>query len=237
MRDTTRRTILKGLAGAGASTAVSGFPFVNRLALGQEPIKLGVVVPITGPMALEAQEMLVATQIAVEDVNAAGGVLGRKVEMVVRDSEFKPEVAKRKATELIEVEKAPFLVGALVGFEGIAMAEVGCKSEVVVSFFHPGRLQIGPRSGIDGKGGHGQFLTPRGAAPEPHLHDAGEGGGDVELSFPSAVQDERPTGQAPAGKSVQVLQGIRPPRRAVCSLLSLPETGLVVPGPRQQRLH
>jgi hypothetical protein len=44
-------------------------------------------------------------------------------------------VAKRKATELIEVEKAPFLVGGIVGFEGIAMAEVGCKNDVVVSFF------------------------------------------------------------------------------------------------------
>ena len=42
---TTRRTILKGLAGAGAgaATAVSGFPFVNRLALGQQSLKLGVV--------------------------------------------------------------------------------------------------------------------------------------------------------------------------------------------------
>ena len=96
----TRRTILKSLAGAGAAGAVSGFPFVNRLALGQQALKLGVVVPMTGPMALEAQEMLAATQIAVEDVNADGGVMGRKVETVIRDSEFKPEVAKRKATEL-----------------------------------------------------------------------------------------------------------------------------------------
>ena len=40
-----------------------------------------------------------------------------------------------QATELIEVEKAPFLVGAIVGFEGIAMAEVGCKNDVIVSFF------------------------------------------------------------------------------------------------------
>ena len=142
MSVTTRRTILKGLVGAGAATAVSGFPFVNRLALGQQSLKLGVVVPMTGPMALEAQEMLAATQIAVEDVNADGGVMGRKVETVIRDSEFKPEVAKRKATELIEVEKAAFLVGAIVGFEGIAMAEVGCKNDVIVSFFGQNFLTI-----------------------------------------------------------------------------------------------
>jgi branched-chain amino acid transport system substrate-binding protein len=142
MSQTTRRTMLKGLAAVGAGVTVSGVPFVNRLALGQQPIKLGVVVPQTGPMALESQEMLAATQIAVEDVNADGGVMGRKVEMVVRDSEFKPEVAKRKATELIEVEKAPFLVGAIVGFEGIAMAEVGCKNDVIVSFFGQNFLTV-----------------------------------------------------------------------------------------------
>lgn len=142
MTQTTRRTILKSLAGAGAASVVSGFPFVNRLALGQQPIKLGVVVPMTGPMALEAQEMLAATQIAVEDVNAEGGIMGRSVQTVIRDSEFKPEVAKRKATELIEVEKAPFLVGAIVGFEGIAMAEVGCKNDVIVSFFGQNFLTV-----------------------------------------------------------------------------------------------
>src|SRR5262249_5605570 len=131
MNAMTRRTVLKTLAAAGAASAVSGVPFVNRLALGGQPLQLRGVVRLTGPMALEAQEMLAATQIAVDDVNADGGVLGRKVEIVVRDSEFKPEVAKRKATELIEVEKSPFVVGAIVGFEGIALSEVGCKNDVV----------------------------------------------------------------------------------------------------------
>jgi hypothetical protein len=123
---TSRRTILKTLAGAGAATAVSGFPFVNRLALGQQAIKLGVVVPMTGPMALEAQEMLAATQIAVEDVNAAGGVMGRKVETVIRDSEFKPEVAKARPSNHRGGEGPPRGHRRL---QGIAMAEVGCKND------------------------------------------------------------------------------------------------------------
>lgn len=138
----TRRTILKGFAGAGGAALATGFPFVNRLALGEQPLKLGALYPFTGPMALEAQEMQTASQIAVEDVNAAGGVLGRKVELVTRDTEFKPEVTKRKATELLDVEKAPFLVGALVGFEGIALSEVGCKNEVVVAFFGQNFLTV-----------------------------------------------------------------------------------------------
>ena len=142
MATMTRRTILKGLAGASGAVAVTGFPFVNRLARGEQPIQLGALYPFTGPMALEAQEMLAASQIAVEDVNADGGLLGRKVELVTRDTEFKPEVTKRKATELLDVEKAPFLVGALVGFEGIALSEVGCKNEVVVAFFGQNFLTV-----------------------------------------------------------------------------------------------
>ena len=55
MNQTTRRGVLKTLVGGGAAATVTGFPFVNRLALGQSPIKLGVVVPQTGPMALEAK--------------------------------------------------------------------------------------------------------------------------------------------------------------------------------------
>lgn len=138
----TRRTILKGFSAMAGAAAVTGFPFVNRLALGQAPIKLGGLYPFTGPMALEAQEMLTATQIAVDDVNAEGGVLGRKVELVSRDTEFQPAVAKRKASELVEVEKCSFLVGGLVGFEGIALAEVGCKDEIVVGFIGQNFLTV-----------------------------------------------------------------------------------------------
>ena len=157
MAGLTRRTVLKGVAATASATAVTGFPFVNRLALGDTPVKLGALYPFTGPMALEAQEMLSATQLAVEDVNAAGGVLGRKVELLTRDSEFKPEVMKRKSSELIDVEKCPFLVGALVGTEGIALSEVGCKSEIVVGFFGQNFLTV---KGKMCKYQYGTNLTP-----------------------------------------------------------------------------
>jgi branched-chain amino acid transport system substrate-binding protein len=138
----TRRTILRTLTGAAAASAVTGFPFVNRAALGDETLKLGCLLPFTGPMALEAQEMQAAVQIAVEDVNADGGVMKRKVELLVRDTEFKPEVTKRKATELLEVHRSPLLVGALVGFEGIALSEVSCKNEVVVGLIGQNFLTV-----------------------------------------------------------------------------------------------
>jgi branched-chain amino acid transport system substrate-binding protein len=157
MAPVTRRDLLKTVAAAAGFATAADFPLVNRRALGDQPIKLGALYPFTGPMALEAQEMLAATQIAVEDVNLGGGVLGRKVELLTRDSEFKPEVMKRKSTELVEVEKCPFLVGALVGFEGIALSEVGCKNEVVVGFYGQNFLTV---KGKMCKYQYGTNLTP-----------------------------------------------------------------------------
>ncbi|MGH7334964.1 MAG: ABC transporter substrate-binding protein [Candidatus Rokuibacteriota bacterium] len=170
----TRRSILKGAAGVASFAMAADFPFVNRLALGDQPIKLGALYPFTGPMALEAQEMLAATHIAVDDVNAGGGVLGRKIELITRDSEFKPEVMKRKATELVEVEKSPFLVGALVGFEGIALSEVGCKNEVVVGFYGQNFLTV---KGKMCKYQYGTNLTPyqTAAAAARFVHQQGFG--------------------------------------------------------------
>ncbi|HVQ77649.1 MAG TPA: ABC transporter substrate-binding protein [Candidatus Binatia bacterium] len=153
----TRRSVLRGAGTAAGAALLAHGPFVNRLALGQQPIKLGALYPFTGPMALEAQEMQAATQIAIDDVNAAGGVLGRTIELVARDSEFKPEVTKRKATELLEVEKCAFLVGGLVGFEGLALAEVGCKNEVVVGFYGQNFLTV---KGKMCKYQYGTNLTP-----------------------------------------------------------------------------
>ena len=73
MKPTTRRTMLKALAGAGAATRRLRLPL--REPAGPRPAAASSSAsscPMTGPMALEAQEMLAATQIAVEDVNADG---------------------------------------------------------------------------------------------------------------------------------------------------------------------
>ncbi len=127
----TRRVFLKGVGVAGGAAAISGFPYVNRLALGEQPIKWGSLHPFTGPYSQEALEQRVGVEIAIEEINAEGGVLGRKVEAVFRDTEFNPAAAKRKAVELLDNEKVDFLGGALVGFEEIAFNELACKKDVI----------------------------------------------------------------------------------------------------------
>jgi branched-chain amino acid transport system substrate-binding protein len=105
----TRRTFLKTAGIAGGGAAITAFPYVNRLALGQQPIKWGSLHPFTGAYAQEAVEQRTGVEIAIEEINAEGGVLGRKVEPVFRDTEFNPAAAKRKAVELIDNEKVDFM--------------------------------------------------------------------------------------------------------------------------------
>ena len=59
------------------------------------PIKIGVVEPTSGPVAYIGEANLAAFRFGAERVNAAGGVLGRKLEIVGADSELKPDVATR----------------------------------------------------------------------------------------------------------------------------------------------
>ncbi len=125
----TRRTFLKSAGVVGGAAAITEFPYVNRLALGQQTIKWGSLHPFTGAYAQEALEQRVGVEIAIEEINAEGGVLGRKVEPVFRDTEFNPAAAKRKAVELIDNEKVDILGGSLVGFEEIALNELACKKD------------------------------------------------------------------------------------------------------------
>ncbi|MBI4245940.1 MAG: ABC transporter substrate-binding protein [Candidatus Rokubacteria bacterium] len=127
MTHITRRVFLKTSAIMGGAVTLSAFPYVSRLALGQSPIKWGSLHPFTGAYASEAIDQRAGVEIALEEINAEGGVLGRKVEGVFRDTEFNPAATKRKAVELLENEKVDFIGGSLVGFEEIALNELACK--------------------------------------------------------------------------------------------------------------
>ncbi len=124
----TRRTFLKAAGAVGGAAAVTGFPYVSRQALGQQPVKWGSMHSFTGPYAMEAIDQRAGVEVAIDEINAEGGVLGRKVEMIVRDTESNPAATKRKAVELLESEKVDFIGGSLIGPEEIALNELSCKN-------------------------------------------------------------------------------------------------------------
>lgn len=134
MRHITRRTFLKAGGVAGGVAVLEGFPSVNRLALGQsKPFKWGYLTPLTGAYATEAHDQKRGVEIAIEEINAAGGIVGRKVELLVRDTEFSPAATRRKAVELLESEKAEVLAGPLTGAEQLVLNELGCKYNILVA--------------------------------------------------------------------------------------------------------
>lgn len=75
------------------------------------PIRIGVLHSTTGTMASSEINVLRATLLAVEEINAAGGLLGRRVETVVVDGESDPDVFAREAHRLIEAESVNALFG------------------------------------------------------------------------------------------------------------------------------
>src|SRR5687767_3232914 len=79
----------------------------------QKPIKVGMPMPLSGPPALFGEPAVKGAQMFVEEINAKGGVLGRKLELIARDSKGDANEAVRQARELILKDNVDFLVGTL----------------------------------------------------------------------------------------------------------------------------
>lgn len=104
-----RRTFLRGAA-AGAAVAAAPAVILRPGWAQTGPIKLGIVEPQSGPVKYVGDNNIAAYRFATERINQAGGVLGRKMELVIADSELKPDVATRRANDLVLGEKVDILV-------------------------------------------------------------------------------------------------------------------------------
>src|SRR5688572_22929331 len=80
---------------------------------GQEPIKIGLVTALSGQSARAGEAITRGLQIAIDELNAAGGVLGRKFELLRRDDEATPAKGVIAARELVHKEKVAVLFGGL----------------------------------------------------------------------------------------------------------------------------
>lgn len=126
---TTNRRGALGLALALAAAA----SLVPCLANAQSgPIKVGVPIPLSGPAALYGDPALKGAQLFVQELNAAGGVLGRKIELVVRDSKATPDEAVRVSREMILKENVDFLVGTLTSAEGPAVSTIAKENKIIL---------------------------------------------------------------------------------------------------------
>ena len=125
-----RRTFLKYSAAVGATTAISGFPTVLRA---QAPeIKIASIQPVTGVISDIGISMRRANQLAVDDINARGGIKsmgGAKLKLLLADTEAKEEVARSEAERVIK-EGAACIVGPFLSGNAMAIATL-CEQRQV----------------------------------------------------------------------------------------------------------
>lgn len=125
----TRRTVVK--AAAAAVAAQFAPRFIGR-ARAAEPVRIGFDDTLTGTYAALGKNTLIGCQLAVEQINAKGGILGRHVEMVVEDSTSGDAgTAVQKARKLIERDRVSFLLGNVNSALSLAMAQVTSEKGVL----------------------------------------------------------------------------------------------------------
>jgi len=96
-----------------------------------DPIKIGFPMPLSGPTAVYGVPISKGAEMAVADINAKGGVLGRKLELIPRDSKANADEAVRLAREMIIKDNVDFLSGTLTSAEAPAVSTIAKENKVV----------------------------------------------------------------------------------------------------------
>src|SRR5262245_48190083 len=114
-----------------ALTAAAATILVAGDAQAQKPIRIGYPVILSGPGALIGEPSMKGAQMFVEEINAKGGVLGRKIELIPRDTKGNADEAVRVARDLILRDNVDFLFGALTSAEGPAISPIAKENKIV----------------------------------------------------------------------------------------------------------
>jgi branched-chain amino acid transport system substrate-binding protein len=117
---------MKSMISAGFVLAT----LLSSQALGQETIKIGVIQPLTGSVAYNGTADVAGTKLAIEERNARGGVLGRKVEAIIEDAGCKPADSVNAAEKLIQRDKVVALSGAFCSSATIAVMPVAETNKI-----------------------------------------------------------------------------------------------------------
>lgn len=125
---TDRRSLLAGAAALAASAAFPRFGFAQGA-----PIKIGTLTPLTGSGGPYGPVMVKAVKAVIDEVNAAGGVLGRKVELVSEDDQTSPEAGVRAARKLIDVDKVSAILGTWASSVTTAVAPLCWESKTFLA--------------------------------------------------------------------------------------------------------
>jgi branched-chain amino acid transport system substrate-binding protein len=123
-----RRSLIKATAAAGLAQVASPFIISAR---GETPVKIGMVDPLTGVYAAVAQNEVIGAKLAVEQINAKGGVLGRPIELLIEDSANDVGTGVQKTRKLIERDEVSFIIGDVNSAIALAIAQVTNEKKVL----------------------------------------------------------------------------------------------------------
>ncbi|HYP83070.1 ABC transporter substrate-binding protein [Variovorax sp.] len=110
--------------------AALALPTLCLTAAAQESVKIGVIQPLTGSVAYNGQAFVAGAKLAVEQRNAAGGVGGRKIELVIEDGQCRPANSVNAAEKLIQRDKVVAVAGAFCSSATAAVMPVAEKYKV-----------------------------------------------------------------------------------------------------------
>jgi branched-chain amino acid transport system substrate-binding protein len=148
-----RALFFGGVTVAILSIIVSGNAFAQT-------IKIGVNEPLTGPFAASGTYVVNGAKIAADEINAKGGLLGKKVELVIEDNKSNPTEAAAVAEKLITEDKVPVMMGAwgssltlavmpkLMQYKVPMVVETSSSSKITTSG-NPYIFRISPPSSVE----------------------------------------------------------------------------------------
>lgn len=113
--------------------ALSVSALLSGAAMAADPIKIGVVTPLSGTYAGIGQQVRWGFEIATKEVNAAGGIMGRQIELIFEDEEANPSVAVQKAEKLFQVSKVDFLTGTVNSGSTLAVGQLAERSDKLIA--------------------------------------------------------------------------------------------------------
>jgi ABC-type branched-subunit amino acid transport system substrate-binding protein len=97
------------------------------------PIRIGVLTPLSGTYSALGQQVKWGVELATQQINAAGGIMGRKVELLFEDEEANPAVATPKAEKLFQVAKVDFLTGTVNSGSTLAVGQVAERNNRLIA--------------------------------------------------------------------------------------------------------
>uniref|UniRef100_A0A7C4ASX3 Leucine-binding protein domain-containing protein n=1 Tax=Desulfomonile tiedjei TaxID=2358 RepID=A0A7C4ASX3_9BACT len=129
-----------------------------------DTLKFGFIADVSGIGATFYKSQKAGIDLFIEEINAKGGILGKKLEVIVRDAQLKPDIGANLARELILSEKCDYLIGPTSSAVALAVTKVAKEFKKIIYFhtsnsealtttdFQPYMFQVVPNTGIEGRG-------------------------------------------------------------------------------------